>query len=152
MARRAGIAVARKATTPSSAATAQKVKASVALTPNSRLAITRVRSAAAHQPHGDAEGRQLHPLPHDQPENIPRLGAQSHAHTDIVRALRHQVRHYAVDSHRRQQQGECRERPQHHAREALPCHRLVDSVLHAANVIHYGIRIHFTDLRELPRQ
>src|SRR6516162_8526091 len=50
VARRAGIAAAANATKASSEATAPKVKESVALTPNTRLAITRVSAAAPTRP------------------------------------------------------------------------------------------------------
>ena len=56
-------------------------------------------------------------------------------------ALRDQVRHHAVHAHSRQQQGEGRKCAQHGAGEALAGQRIVQPLVHRADVVdrHAGI-------------
>ena len=82
---------------------------SVALTPKSRLAITRVRTKAATRPIATP----THQLP--RPTRIfstsLRLRAQRHADADLARPLRDRVAHHAVNSDRCQDQRELAKMP-----------------------------------------
>ena len=67
------------------------------LTPNRRLAITRVSAAAPSNP--GRRPRRPAPFPDATPSKYAAaFGAERHADADVVRALRHEVRHHAVDA------------------------------------------------------
>ena len=141
VARHAGMTMAQKATTARSAGTAKNVATSVALTPNNRLAMTRVRAAAPINPATMPINGELHSLTDDQGKDVFASRAQGDQDSDIVRALRDQIGHHAVKADRGQQQREGREGAQHRAGEALAGQRIVQAVLHGANAIDDGGRI-----------
>ena len=97
LARHAGMTVAANATAANNAGTARNVATSVVVTPNNRLAMTRVRSDRAYQSGEDADQRQLHPLADDESENIFAPRTQGDENADVVGALRDQIRHDAVE-------------------------------------------------------
>ena len=60
-----------------------------------------------------------HSLPNDKLQDIACLRAESHAHSDFSRSLRHAIRHRAVNADAREQQrdsGEDTEQPRHQPR------------------------------------
>ena len=61
------------------------------------------------------------PCPSTMPTHVARRRAERHADADLVRALRHEVRHHAVDADRRQQQRQstAKQRQQLHREPAL---------------------------------
>jgi hypothetical protein len=91
---------------------------------------------------------QLERLAQHHPQDARALGAERHAHADVVRTLRHEVRHHAVDADDRQDQREQREGSQHQRGEALPRHRGRHPCGHRLHVEDGDRRIDLMDLAD----
>ena len=81
--------------------TSASVAGSVGVTLNSIEVRTRVAPTAPAAP-GDADAGERQALPQDERENLSPVGSQGHADADFLRALRDQVREYAVRADRRE--------------------------------------------------
>ena len=55
-------------------------------------------------------GDELNPARQDQPQHVAALRAERDADADFARALRHAVRHHAVEPDRREQDGDAGKR------------------------------------------
>ena len=110
-----------------------KVVKSVVLTPNSRLAMTRVSSSAPAIPRTTPTPVSSMPCRSTISTMLP-LRAERHPQADVVGALRDEVRHHAVDADDRQNQREHRERSEHHHRETLTRQRMAHPARHRLDV------------------
>ncbi len=118
------------------------------LTPNNRLAITRVRTAAPISPARMPINVNCIPWRTTRARIFSAPRTQRDQNADIVCALGHQVRHHAVEAHGGQQQREPRECTQHCAGEALARKRIMQAVLHGTNAIDDDRRIDCVDLAD----
>ena len=84
------------------------VGASTAFTPKSRLPSARVDANATATPMTTPTADDARALHDHHPPNAPRLGAERHAHADLARALRDDVRQHAVEPDRAEDQRERR--------------------------------------------
>ena len=90
-------------------------------------------------PSADANRGEAAGLPDRQPEHVPRGRAEGHAHADLVRALRDEVGHHAVDTDHRQQQRQAAER-QHDAGDVLQPDRALAHHLAEGHYVEHRLR------------
>ena len=86
-------------------ATPANVNGSVAVTPKSSPDKARVKAKDAARPRHTGE-HQLRPLAQHEGKHVAWLAAESHAHTDLVRALSRGVSEDAIDAHGREDERE----------------------------------------------
>jgi hypothetical protein len=70
---------------------------------------------------------------------------RSHAHPDLIPALRDRVRHQSVDPNRRQKQRQCAERSQQDGLQPGISHGLLQPLLHGRDVGKRNITIQLAD-------
>ena len=100
LARRAGSHTARNATTVNTTGTPVKTTGSQAPTPNSKVAINRVRPKAAAQSDNHPDQRQAHPLHDNHILDVRGTRAEGQPNADLLSALVNRIRHQAVDADR----------------------------------------------------
>ena len=91
--------VAANATTPATRERLRNVAMSLVLTPNNRLAITRVRATAPIRPAKMPISASCIPCRTTSPRIFSRRAPSATQNPDIARALGHQIRHHSVEAH-----------------------------------------------------
>ena len=131
---------AASATTTSRRVTTANVMGSLGFTLYNRLLQDACHDDGADQPQAETDEDHPQALDDDETLNTAGLGAERNANADFVRALRHHVRHDAVQTHGRQDQSQTRERPEDEHREPVARQRAGDNLLHRPR-LRYGLPV-----------
>ncbi len=140
-ARRAGMKLATNATTPNATPSSANVSGSVALTPKSRLAITRVKPNAATRPMAIPAPTTITAWPITSRRMSILPCTEGRADAELARPLRHPERDHAVDADRREQRRAGGEHAQQEHREPATRERVVQSLLHRVHVVHRQVGV-----------
>jgi hypothetical protein len=111
---------------------------SLALTPMPELVKETLETARARRrparAHDEAPGGELEALLDDHAQHMTGLRAESHAHADLLRALRNGVGHHAVEADGGQQQGDGAEHGHEAGGDFLRIERCADELLERRGV------------------
>ncbi len=147
-ARRAGMTVAKKATAARMRTTAPNVSGVGGGDAEQEAGHDASEGERADYAGGDADGGQLHALTDDERDDVGGLRAEGDAHADVVGAAGDQIRDDAEDSDGGEEQGEGGEGAEHGGREALAGERIVEAVLHGADVVDGDVTVDGMDFAD----